>query len=121
MGKRLENKIAVITGGTSGIGERTAEIFVEQGASVVIAGRSSKKGNEITDRLGDHAVFIRTDVTQEGDPIKGRTPWYISITVPGFPDKKILNVIQSMEDKEYRLEIAEYLEEMAMMIRDRTK
>jgi len=41
MGKRLENKIAVITGGTSGIGERTAEIFVEQGASVVIAGRSS--------------------------------------------------------------------------------
>ena len=67
MGKRLENKIAVITGGTSGIGERTAEIFVEQGASVVIAGRSSEKGNEITDRLGDHAVFIRTDVTQESD------------------------------------------------------
>ena len=67
MGKRLENKIAVITGGTSGIGERTAEIFVEQGASVVIAGRSSEKGNEITDRLEDHAVFIRTDVTQESD------------------------------------------------------
>ena len=67
MKKRLEDKVAVITGGTSGIGERTAEIFVEQGASVVIAGRSSEKGNEIADRLGGHAVFIRTDVTQESD------------------------------------------------------
>ena len=77
-------------------------------------------------------------IITEGDPIKGRTPWYISITALGFPDKKILNVIQSkdqqivdieelikqyiqMEDKEYRLELAEYLEEMAKMIKDSTK
>jgi NAD(P)-dependent dehydrogenase (short-subunit alcohol dehydrogenase family) len=67
MEKRLEDKIAVITGSTSGIGERTAEIFVEQGAFVVIAGRSSEKGEAIAQRLGEHAVFIRTDVTQESD------------------------------------------------------
>ena len=67
MGKRLEKKVAVITGGTSGIGERTAEIFSEQEASVVIAGRSSEKGDAIADRLGDNAVFIQTDVTQESD------------------------------------------------------
>jgi NAD(P)-dependent dehydrogenase (short-subunit alcohol dehydrogenase family) len=67
MEKRLEDKIAVITGSTSGIGERTAEIFVEQGAFVLIAGRSSEKGEAIAQRLGEHAVFIRTDVTQESD------------------------------------------------------
>ncbi len=67
MGKRLEKKVAVITGGTSGIGERTAEIFVEQGAFVVIAGRSSEKGNALAHRLGENALFVRTDVTQESD------------------------------------------------------
>jgi NAD(P)-dependent dehydrogenase (short-subunit alcohol dehydrogenase family) len=67
MEKRLEDKVAVITGGTSGIGERTAEIFVEQGAFVVIAGRSSEKGDAIAQQLGEHAVFVRTDVTQESD------------------------------------------------------
>jgi len=67
MGKRLEDKVADITGGTSGIGERTAEIFVEQGASVVIAGRSSEKGDAIARRLGEHALFVRTDVTRESD------------------------------------------------------
>jgi NAD(P)-dependent dehydrogenase (short-subunit alcohol dehydrogenase family) len=67
MGKRLEDKVAVITGGTSGIGERTAEIFVEQGASVVIAGRSSEKGDALSHRLGEHAIFARTDVTRESD------------------------------------------------------
>ena len=67
MVKRLEDKVAIITGGTSGIGERTAEIFVEQGAFVVIAGRSSEKGDAIARRLGEHALFVRTDVTQEAD------------------------------------------------------
>ncbi len=67
MEKRLEDKVAVITGGTSGIGERTAEIFVEQGAFVVIVGRSSEKGDALAHRLGEHAVFVRTDVTQESD------------------------------------------------------
>ena len=77
-------------------------------------------------------------IITEGDPIGNRQPWYISITAPGFPDKKILNVIQSkdqqlidieelikqyieMEDKEYRIEFAEYLEKMAKMIRDSAK
>jgi len=67
MKKRLEDKIAVITGGTSGIGERTAEIFVEHGAAVVIAGRSAEKGDAIARRLGERTVFVRTDVTQESD------------------------------------------------------
>jgi hypothetical protein len=77
-------------------------------------------------------------IITEGKPIGDRQPWYISITAPGFPDKKILNVIQSkdqqlvdieqlikqyieMEDKEYSLELAKYLEKMAKKIRDNAK
>ena len=67
MGDRLEGKVAIITGGTSGIGYRTVEIFVEQGARVLIAARSEDVGQALADRLGDSALFVRTDVTQEDD------------------------------------------------------
>ena len=67
MGKRLENKVAVITGATSGIGEATAEIFAAEGAKVIIAGRSEQKGKDIATRLGGSVVYQRTDVTNEED------------------------------------------------------
>ncbi len=59
------NHIAVVTGGTSGIGAATARSFVEEGARVVIAGRSEKKGYALAEELGDQAVFCRTDVRDE--------------------------------------------------------
>ena len=62
---RLDGKVAVITGATSGIGERTAEIFVEQGARVVVAGRSAERGEALAARLGENALFVRTDVAKE--------------------------------------------------------
>jgi NAD(P)-dependent dehydrogenase (short-subunit alcohol dehydrogenase family) len=65
--KTLEGKVAVITGSTSGIGARTAELFVTEGASVVIAGRREEKGQQMARALGDAASFIRTDVTSERD------------------------------------------------------
>jgi NAD(P)-dependent dehydrogenase (short-subunit alcohol dehydrogenase family) len=64
---RLDGKITVITGGTSGIGEATAEIFAAEGAKVIIAGRSEKKGEEIASRLGGSVLYQRTDVTREED------------------------------------------------------
>lgn len=64
---RMSGKVAVITGATSGIGEATAEIFVREGAKVILAGRSEEKGNAIADRLGENAVFHRTDVMEESD------------------------------------------------------
>jgi len=63
----LEGKVAVITGGTSGIGARTAETFVAEGAKVVIAGRRKERGERLAQKLGPAGSFIRTDVSQEAD------------------------------------------------------
>jgi NAD(P)-dependent dehydrogenase (short-subunit alcohol dehydrogenase family) len=59
--------VAIITGATSGIGEGTAERFVEEGARVVIAGRSEEQGRAVAARLGKAAVYCRADVTREED------------------------------------------------------
>ena len=67
MGNRLRNKVVIITGATSGIGEATARLFVAGGASVVLAGRSVAKGMAIAAELGERAYFQQADVTREDD------------------------------------------------------
>lgn len=63
----LADKIAVVTGGTSGIGERIAALFVAEGARVVIAGRRRDRGERLAATLGSAACFVRTDVTVEAE------------------------------------------------------
>ncbi len=64
---RLEGKVAVVTGGASGIGEATVRLFVAEGARCVIADVQDDRGNALAGELGGLAAYRRTDVTIEED------------------------------------------------------
>ena len=68
---RLAGKVAIVTGGNSGIGASTVELFVKEGSRVMIAARGEEAGQTLADRLGQNAHFIRTDVSVEADVTGG--------------------------------------------------
>jgi NAD(P)-dependent dehydrogenase (short-subunit alcohol dehydrogenase family) len=65
--KRLEGKVAVVTGGNSGIGLATAKRFQEEGAKVAISGRSKKTLDEAVKSIGNGVVAVQSDVASLTD------------------------------------------------------
>src|SRR5262245_66296662 len=67
MSKKLEGKVAVITGGNSGIGLATARRFVAEGAHVFITGRRQAELDAAVRQIGKHVTGVRGDVTNLAD------------------------------------------------------
>ena len=68
--KEFENKVAVITGGSSGLGQSAALAFAEKGAKVVIGSRRDKQTDQtvpLIKQMGGEAFFVQTDVTKAAD------------------------------------------------------
>lgn len=61
----LASRIALITGGASGLGRATVERFVKQGAQVVICDLPSSEGSALAESIGQRAVFVPTDVRKQ--------------------------------------------------------
>ncbi len=67
---RFDDKVAVVTGGASGLGRATALLLAEQGADIVVGDLDEARGHEVVEavtKLGRRAAFRRTDTTQEAD------------------------------------------------------
>lgn len=65
--KSLENKVAIITGGASGIGKACAELFVKEGAKVCITDLNEELGNKTAAELGENAMFLKADSSSAED------------------------------------------------------
>jgi NAD(P)-dependent dehydrogenase (short-subunit alcohol dehydrogenase family) len=65
--KKLAGKVAVITGGTTGIGLATAKLFVSEGAYVFVTGRRQKELDEAVKEIGSNVTGVQGDVSKLAD------------------------------------------------------
>lgn len=73
MSKKLEHKIAIVTGSTSGMGEAIAKLFATEGAKVVVNGRNEERGKQVVNDIMEKdgvATFVQCDIsTQKGNEL----------------------------------------------------
>jgi NAD(P)-dependent dehydrogenase (short-subunit alcohol dehydrogenase family) len=84
----LKDKVALMTGGTSGIGRATAIAYAQQQAKVVVVGRRMDEGKEtvrLIEEAGGEAIFVQADVTKEAD-------------VKAMVDKQVLLITRSSQE-----------------------
>jgi len=111
----LDGKVAVVTGGTSGIGRDTAVLFAKSGAKVVVAGRREPEGEETVAKIraeGGDAVFVKSDVSKAADVealIKTAVAQYgqvdIAFNNAGIEGKWVPIITQSEEDWDRTIDI----------------
>ncbi|EHO48235.1 glucose 1-dehydrogenase [Lentilactobacillus kisonensis] len=65
--KKLDGKVAIITGTSQGMGASHAKLFVNEGAKVAITDINEEKGTALANELGDQAIFVKQDVSNEDD------------------------------------------------------
>jgi len=66
-GKRLDGKVALITGAAQGIGKEIAQVFAKEGASVILSDIKDDLGAAVAKEIGGNALYLHQDVGQEGD------------------------------------------------------
>src|SRR5690554_410726 len=65
--KTLEGRVAIVTGGSSGIGKACVELFVKEGAKVIIADLNEDLGQKLADDLGENTLFVKADASSAED------------------------------------------------------
>jgi NAD(P)-dependent dehydrogenase (short-subunit alcohol dehydrogenase family) len=85
MGQELAGKVAIVTGGASGLGRATVERFVEEGAAVVIGDVNAERGETLAKELGDAAAYKKSDVA-DADAVQE----LVDFTVERFGDLHVM-------------------------------
>lgn len=67
MGKRVEGRVAVVTGGSSGIGAASAKLLADEGATVFVADVNEERGIDVAAQIGAKASFVKLDVSKAAD------------------------------------------------------
>ena len=110
----FEGKVALITGGTSGIGTATAEAFAKEGAKVVVTGRREDKGSEVIEKIntdGGEAIFVKTDI-QKAEDVKNM----VAKTIENFG--RLDFAINNAGVEQYFKPLSEQTEEVYNMVMD---